>query len=103
MMFKVLHGHVAITPEDLDLKLSDTRTRASHCWKLQQHRSNTKQRQNSFVSRTIPEWNRLPACAAEAGCCRPNLSLAPLPAPDQVLLIRCGHRVRPVSATGQAI
>ena len=67
LMYKVIHGMVGVPPDELDLCPADTRTRSSHCWKLHHHRATTSEHRHSFTTRTIPEWNRLPACAAEAG------------------------------------
>ena len=66
MMFKVLNGHVGITPEDLGLLPADSRTGANHRWKQQHIQSKTTEFQHSFSVQTIPSWNRLPACVAEA-------------------------------------
>ena len=66
MMFKVLNGHVGIPPEDLGFLPADSRTRANHCWKQQHIQSKTTEFQHSFSVWTIPSWNRLPACVAEA-------------------------------------
>ena len=67
LMFKVMHDLVNVPPDDLDLKPADGRTRASHSLKLHHLQPSTKEHRNSFATRTIPEWNRLPACVAEAG------------------------------------
>jgi hypothetical protein len=65
-MYKIMHNLVQIPPEDLDLRPADSRTRASHSIKLLHLSPTTKEHRNSFATRTIPEWNRLPACVAEA-------------------------------------
>ena len=66
MMYKVLNGHVGIPPEDLGLLPADSHTRANHRWKQQHIQSKTTEFQHSFSVRTIPLWNRLPTCVAEA-------------------------------------
>ena len=65
LMYKVLHGHVGISPEDINVTFSSTHTRAAV--KLQHQRSFTTQHCNWFTICTIPEWNLLPASVAEAG------------------------------------
>ena len=67
MMYKTIHGVVAIEPQDLGLEFADAHTRSSHQYKLKLHRSSTKELHHSFVVRTIPEWNLLPTNLAEAG------------------------------------
>ena len=66
MTFKVLNGHVGIPPEDLGFLPADSHTRANHRWKQQHIQSKTTELQHSFSVRTIPFWNGLPACVAEA-------------------------------------
>ena len=67
MMYKILNGHVAITPEDLGIKHAYDRTRTIHTHKLREIDWDTAERRRSFVPKTIIEWNKLPACIAEAG------------------------------------
>ena len=59
-LYKILHGGVALTPNDLDLVRN---TRATRGLATQQKfivpYCSTDQRKNHFVARTIPEWNRL--------------------------------------------
>ena len=66
MLFKIVHGLVAITTDELGLEAADSRTRASHRHKFREKGSRTNMSKFSFVSRTVPDWNRLPATAAEA-------------------------------------
>ena len=66
MMYKILHGHVGLTPEEISLQVSSCRTRASHSWKLFHHHTRTEELRHSFTTRTIPGWNSLPATLAEA-------------------------------------
>ena len=66
MMYKVMHGEVGITEDMLGLTRADPRTRANHRLKLKTHDGRTLSMKNSFVNRSIPEWNRLPASMAEA-------------------------------------
>ena len=65
-MFKIMHNHVSIPPDDLDLQPASQRTRSSHRKKLQHLRASTEAYRNSFATRTIPIWNTLPAHVAEA-------------------------------------
>ena len=66
LMFKIMHNHVSIPPDDLDLQPASQRTRSSHRKKLQHLRASTEAYRNSFATRTIPIWNTLPAHVAEA-------------------------------------
>ena len=66
-MYKILHGQMSITQEDLDLEIPDTRTRKNHAYKLKHPRCSTTEFRHSFAIRTVPEWNRLPASIAEGG------------------------------------
>ncbi len=67
LMYKILHGTVALTPADLGLLPAENRTRTTHIHKLRHQGSTTKELLHSFIPRTITEWNRLPASLAEAG------------------------------------
>ena len=65
--FKIVHGVVVVTPEDLGLEAADGRTRSSHRHKYKEKRARTNRLKFSPVYRSIPTWNRLPATVAEAG------------------------------------
>ena len=58
-----MHELIGTSPEDLALEKVDGRNRAAHKFKLK-HQSPTTT--DSFVNRTIPEWNRLPTTMTEA-------------------------------------
>ena len=73
LMFKIMHNHVSIPPDDLDLQPASQRTRSSHRKKLQHLRASTEAYRNSFATRTIPIWNTLPAQVAEADSIRRGL------------------------------
>ena len=67
--YKLLHGEWNVEPESLDLNLdTSTRTRRSHQFKIK-HTSG-KDRNSPIwkgtISRTIPEWNSLPATTVSA-------------------------------------
>ena len=66
LMYKIVHGEVAITPEHLGLKASDGRTRASRKHKFREHQARTENLRHSFVNSTVRIWNTLPATLAEA-------------------------------------
>ena len=66
LMFKIVHGHIAVPVDSLQLKAADSRTRASHEHKYKTQGANTKEFGNSFVHITLAEWNSLPASVAEA-------------------------------------
>ena len=67
LVYKIINGEVAITPEDLDLEPSDGRLRSNHKHKFREKRARTDRLKFSMVHRTIPSRNRLPAAVAEAG------------------------------------
>ena len=70
LMWKITHSKVAISPEQLGLLPPDERTRdgqTGHAHRYRLKRCIRKERtEHSFVARTVPEWNRLPAVVAEA-------------------------------------
>ena len=63
MMYKVVHGLVAVPTTHLTA--TDFRTRANHSYKFRTI-SNSTTYKYSFFPRTIPSWNLLPAETAEA-------------------------------------
>ena len=65
-MYKIMNNEVAISRVDLGLEKSDSRTRAKHKFKLRELPARNDELKNSFVNRTIPQWNCLPAAVAEA-------------------------------------
>ena len=56
----------SVSPEDIGLEPSDGRTRANHKHKFRTRGARTNSYKYSFASRTISEWNRLPASIVEA-------------------------------------
>ena len=66
LLFKVVHGHVGVSPEDIGLEPADGRTRANHKHKFRTRGARTNSYKYYFASRTISEWNRLPASIVEA-------------------------------------
>ena len=66
LLFKVIQGHVGMSPEDIGLEPADGWTRANHKHKFRTRGARTKSYKFSFASRTISEWNRLPASIVEA-------------------------------------
>ena len=66
LMYKVVHGLVAVSPEQLHMIHADARTRALHRHKFRIQSARSEERKYSFVNRTIPEWNNLPTSTAEA-------------------------------------
>ena len=53
--------------DQLNLELADSRTKAKHAFKLKHKGGRKDPLKHSFVRRTIPLWNNLPAAVAEAG------------------------------------
>ena len=65
-LYKILNGLIAVPVSDL-LTPADERTRVGHK-KSFKHiiRANTMLGQNSFLYKTIPDWNHLPPAAIES-------------------------------------
>ena len=64
---KVVHGLVAVTPDDLGIENADGRTRRTHRHKFREKRARTDDCKFLFTNNIIPEWNKLPAELVEAG------------------------------------
>ena len=65
LMFKIVKGHVGVTPDHIGLVAADKRTRANHRHKFRALGSSSTAKRQSFAVRTIGEWNKLPASAVE--------------------------------------
>ena len=65
-MHNMTHNNTAVSAEELGMVAADGRTKANHHFKFRAIGAVTAQVHGSFVSRTIPEWNRLPAAAVDA-------------------------------------
>ena len=65
-MYNITHNNTAVSAEELGMVVADGRTKANHHFKFRAMGAVTAQLHGSFVARTIPEWNRLPAAAADA-------------------------------------
>ena len=63
---KIIHGHVAVSAETLKLLKPTRQLRANHKHKYHSLPAETTELKLFIVHRTIPEWNALPACVAEA-------------------------------------
>ena len=61
MMFKILHGEVAI-PSSNYVTAGDSRTRGAH--RLREISTNKDTYRNSFFPRTVKQWNALPSDVA---------------------------------------
>ena len=66
LLYKITHGHVAVLAETLKLCKPTRQLRANHKHKYQTLPAETTELKSFIVHRTIPEWNTLPACIAEA-------------------------------------
>ena len=71
LLYKILNGHISIQPDSVNLVRSKRPARGQYTnpHKLDRPRASTKSSPlwNSTIFHTIPEWNSLPAAAAEAG------------------------------------
>ena len=65
-MYNITHNNTAVSAEELGIVAADGRTRVNHNFKFRAMGAVTAQLHGSFVARTIPECNRLPAAAADA-------------------------------------
>ena len=65
LLYKIVTGHVEITPQDIGLTKADGRTRANHRFKFRAMGANTNAYRHSFAVRTIGDWNSLPSSAVE--------------------------------------
>ena len=63
LMYKIVHGEVAVTPGLLGLQRPDSKTRASDCINSANSQGGLK---NLFANKTIWEWNHLLAELVEA-------------------------------------
>ena len=66
LVYNITHNNTAVSAEELGMVAVDGRTKANHHFKCPAIGAVTAQLHRSFVARTIPEWNRLPAAAADA-------------------------------------
>ena len=64
-LYKILNGLIAVPVSDL-LAPADERTRSGHKKSFKHIRANTTLGQNSFLYKTIPDWNHLPPAAIES-------------------------------------
>ena len=58
-LYKIFNGLIAVPVSDL-LTPADERTRGGHKKSFKHIRANTTLGQNSFLYKTIPDWNHLP-------------------------------------------
>ena len=67
LLFKAIHGHVAVSADDLGLEKADSRTRSNHRHKFRTLASSTNILRYSFTHRTVPEWNAILTSTVESG------------------------------------
>ena len=66
LLYKIVHGHVAVPVDALNLETPDPRTRKKHKYTYKHLTPHTDPYKHFFLCHTIPEWNSLPASAVEA-------------------------------------
>ena len=66
-VWKIFHGHCAISPEELFILRESSRTRG-HLYKIHVPISNLEVRRRYFSVRVIPYWNSLSAKTVESRC-----------------------------------
>ena len=66
LMYNITHN--SVSAEELGMVVGEGRNRANHSFKFRTIGLGavTAQLHGPFVARTVPEWNRLPAAAADA-------------------------------------
>ena len=69
LFYKILNNSIDIPPETVDLRISKTKTRKKHNLVLQREKGRDKHSPywKGTICRTIPSWNDLDRCVAEAG------------------------------------
>ena len=65
LLYKTTYGHVAV-PAETKLRKPTRQLRANHKHKYQTLPAETTELKSFIVHQTIPEWNTLSACIAEA-------------------------------------
>ena len=66
LLYKIVHGQVAVPVDALDLELPVPRTRKKHKYMYKHLTPHTDPYKHFFLCRTIPGWNCLPAGVVEA-------------------------------------
>lgn len=66
LLYKIVHGHVAVPVDSLNLTHKDSRTRSKHGLTFRHPSAKTNELKNFFINRTVPDWNLLPASTVEA-------------------------------------
>ena len=65
MIYKILNGHSAITPDNF-FEFNKTQTRKKHNLTLRTYQPRGNIDKFAFVQRSIPEWNTLPNVVVQA-------------------------------------
>ena len=79
LLFKIVKGKVAVEAQDI-LVETDSRIRSSHHLKFRHITTKTKLYKHSYFTKTIPEWNKLPAACIEGDSAPAFLPVCVLPA-----------------------
>ena len=66
LLYKITHHQIAVPAESLCISKPARELCAKHKYKYHIPRASTTELKTFFVHRTIPEWDSLPACVAEA-------------------------------------
>ena len=66
LLYKLTHEQVNVSTDELCISRPVRNNRSNHIHKHQHPAATTTELRQSFVNRTIPEWNALPAAASEA-------------------------------------
>jgi len=65
LLYKIVTGHVAISPDQIGLVAADNRTKANHRYKFRAIGASSTGLRSSFAVRTVSDWNQLPAIVVE--------------------------------------
>ena len=78
LMYNITHNITAVSAEELGMVAAEGQTKANHHFKFRAMGAVTAQLHGSFVARTIPEWNRLPADAVSPTSFQSKLNTLPV-------------------------
>ena len=65
LLYKIVTGHMTVSPDQIGLVAADNRTRANHRYKLRAIGASSTGLCYSFAVRTVSDWNQLPAVVVE--------------------------------------
>ena len=82
LLAKILSGRAAVSTDSILIE-ADSRTRANHPFKFRVIPTKTRQYQNSFFPRTVPQWNSLSSEEVQLLMAAPPAPCGQGPTPDR--------------------